>query len=403
MSFTFQTVSPDRSYYDITITNLNTGTESPPVASFSETRQIPFVYRPEEYFLCIERFTLDTPTLPIFTPTIQPNSTSPNLTIYSTTMQYNYKNPGTGEYTTYSSGETFLLFSPQDLKASIPAPPATTANGLQNNDSGYYYIYNYQYWISLVNNNLASCYQNLVSVLATAGLTLDSSSFVPFLTFDPTSNLATLNVPEVLFQSGTTNYLTLFFNASLYQLFSSFPILIQPSSSTPAGHYQIVATNFGQTNTTTLTFPTGEPDTPEALIPAIQVTQEYSTVALWTPITSIVFCSSSLPIVPNNLSSPLVYYSGIAYSNNSSNNVAPIITDFVSDTGIYKPNIVYHPSAEYRLCEMHGNTPLYRVDISMFWKDRLGNLQPFRLSSGSSATIKILFIKKPYYLKSQRI
>ena len=401
MSFAYQGSSPDRSYYDITITNLNTGTESAPVATFSETRQIPFVYDPEQYFLCIERFTLDTPTLPVFTPTIQPASSNPNLTIYSTTMEYTYKN-GDGSTTVYSSGETFLIYSPQDLKASVPAPPSATANQLQNNSTGYYYIYNYQYWISLVNTCLATCYQALVNVLATSGKTLGDSSFTPFLTFDPSTSLATLNVPESLFQTGATNYMNLYFNASLFQLFSSFPILILPSAISIAGRYQIVTTNFGQTYTTTLTFPTGDPDTPEALISAIQVTQEYCTIALWTPITSIVFCSSSLPIVPNNLSSPLLFYSGIPYSNNSSNNVAPIITDFVSDNGIYKPNIVYHPSAEYRLCEMHGNTPLYRVDIAMYWKDRQGELQPFRLSSGSSATIKILFIKKPYYSKNQR-
>ena len=41
-----------------------------------------------------------------------------------------------------------------------------------------------------------------------------------------------------------------------------------------------------------------------------------------------------------------------------------------------------------------GNRPLNMFDLQVYWKDRLGQLNPFYLSSGSTATIKILFSKK---------
>ena len=78
----------------------------------------------------------------------------------------------------------------------------------------------------------------------------------------------------------------------------------------------------------------------------------------------------------------------------ANSNIANIITDLVSDTGRYKPNIVYNPSAQYRLIQLQGNRPISNLDIVVYWKDRTGSLNDFKLSSGSSATIKILFTKK---------
>jgi hypothetical protein len=174
----------------------------------------------------------------------------------------------------------------------------------------------------------------------------------------------------------------------MYQLFSSFPVVINNLTSSLLGiNLQIDTNTYGGSNL--VQYPPTSPT-----YTAIQVFQEYSTIALWTPITSIVFCSNTLPIVPNQVSAPLLFYDGRVITSGNNSNIAQVITDFVSDTGIYKPNIVYNPQAEYRLVELQGNRPLTNVDISIFWKNRFGELIPFRLSSGSSATIKILFSKK---------
>ena len=85
MSFTYQDTG-DNVYYDVVITNLETIDQNPPTLYFNETRNTPFVYDPESYYLSIIRFTLDTPTLPIFIPVIQPNQPDRDLTIYSVTL-----------------------------------------------------------------------------------------------------------------------------------------------------------------------------------------------------------------------------------------------------------------------------------------------------------------------------
>ena len=55
-------------YYNITLTNNDTSdTHFPPPISFTETRNSPFINCPEDYFMSVVRFAMDTPTLPVLT------------------------------------------------------------------------------------------------------------------------------------------------------------------------------------------------------------------------------------------------------------------------------------------------------------------------------------------------
>ena len=61
---------------------------------------------------------------------------------------------------------------------------------------------------------------------------------------------------------------------------------------------------------------------------------------------------------------------------------------------VYKPNLIYVPSAQYRLIHLTTSQPINNIDIQCFWKDKKGVLRPFILLIGASASIKILFQKK---------
>ena len=382
MSF-FQGTKPELLYYDVVITNINSKNAPPPILYFNETRNSPFVQCPEDYYMSIIRFTLDTPSLPIFTCEIQDNQGDVNLSIYSCTLSWT--NP-VAPFQTFTF-QKFLEFEPQALSAAVPPPPNQNANKLQNNSTGYYYIYNYQYVVFLVNKCINQAFIGLNALVVGAGLVLPSA-FPPIMTFDTTTNIGILNSDVLGYNTTVANHIKIYFNSALYQLFSSFPIYIV-GENVNGENLQIQTYSFGGANISP--FPTAI----APLFNAIQTYQEYSTIALWTPVLSIVFCSNTLPIVPNQISAPQILINGdriVSDGNNS--NIANIITDLVSDNGIYKPNIVYNPQAQYRLIELQGNRPLTNLDIVVYWKDRTGQLQPFKLSSGSSATIKILFTAK---------
>jgi hypothetical protein len=390
MSFTSQSI-PEKLYYDVVVTNLETKNNPPPILYFNETRNNPFIYDPEKYWMSIIRFTIDTPTLPIFIPSIQPYSADLNLTIYSVTLEYTI--PQTA--ITFTQ-ETFVQFIPQDKFATVPVPPSQTTNGLQNNNSAYYYIYNYQYWIYLVNIAFTTCFNSLAAQiaaynLANATLYTLPTTYAPLFNFDTTANIAILTADIAGYSTGQ---ISIWLNPSLFQLFSSFPVLVS-NLALNANNYgkavQIQMDSFQGANT--IQYPPNNPT-----YTAIQVFQEYSTISLWNPVTSVVFCSNTIPIVPNQLSTPLLFVDGNIISNSGNNsNISQVITDFVADGGQYKPSIVYNPSAQYRLVELVGNRPLNNLDVYVYWKDRTGALQPFRLSSGSTATIKFLFTRKGEY------
>jgi hypothetical protein len=360
---------PTRVYYDVIISNLNNTNAEPPVAYYNQTRSQPYLLCPSKYNLIINRWTLDTQSLPIFRPVIQSGSEDTNLSIYSITLLYN----GT-------SYQYFMEYSPQDKTAQVPIAPALNTNQLQNNNTGYYNVYSYQYLIYLINQTFIGAFNGLE---AAVGISFPDT-FAPVMTFDSVYNIATINSDITAYSQTLATPIYIYFNPALAQLFSSFPFLIESYTSTTGLNFQLQLNAFQDTNQAP--FPTVDP-----LFTAIQTVQEYSTISNWNPVVSIVLTSSTLPVVPNNEGSPALYVNNKLINGSGNNsNIAQVITDFCAD-GIYVPNILYNPTAEFRRIAMVGNTPLSNLDVQIFWKDRQGQFNPFLLVAGASCTIKFLF------------
>jgi hypothetical protein len=155
-------------------------------------------------------------------------------------------------------------------------------------------------------------------------------------------------------------------------------------------NYKIQVNNYAGINTIQL--PVTAPS-----FTCIYINQEWDTTSVWTPVSSIVFTSATFPIIPNRLSPPQAYYNGVLYNLSASgnnSNIAQVITDLASGDLCYKPSLLYEPTAQYRLIDMVGNTPLTNINIQVFWKSKLGNFVPFRLATGNSCSMKLLFTKK---------
>ena len=234
-------------------------------------------------------------------------------------------------------------------------------------------MYNYEYVIYLLNNTLETCFNSL------AALTTLPTSNVPYFKWDPTNNIATLISNQKGFDDTSDDYISLYMNNALYQLFSSLPMKINSTSSTNGLNYQISTSNYGNANTENVSDYTAQ-----------LLIQEYSTISVWNPVMSMVFTSNTMPIVCEQLSAPLIYLNGITIQSTNNSNIANIITDFEANDAIYKPLLVYQPTI-YRYKELIGNSPLSFIDISCFWNSRSGNLIPFYLNAGCSASIKLMF------------
>ena len=133
-------------------------------------------------------------------------------------------------------------------------------------------------------------------------------------------------------------------------------------------------------------------------------TQDFFSVdSLWSPISSIVFTSTLLPVKTEATGVPVLLGDGnLGFSAPVSQSAfAPIITDIALDTSTeaaddYKRFIYYTPGAEYRLSDFtKSKQDIRNIDIQVYWKNRLDNqLYPITMFNLSSVSVKIMFRKK---------
>jgi len=390
--------SPDHVYLDLSVINNDiTGTQVSQNLYFSENRNSTIIDNPKDYYLSVIRFTLDTParTLPILIPHINNSAEGPNQTIYYVTI---------ANSTTKVLSTVPVMWIPQDKSASIPNV---------NNDP-YYYCWSAKWFMQLVNTALATA-------ALEAGLVSDTVPS-PFLTFDEASSTFSLLVPRPFtYGIETANpFATIYFNAPLFNLFSSFnssyfgtsPTDIYGISLSTYISNSLIYPNILATNPGVCAYQIlfqNEEQINKIVIGSntfYEFQQEYPSLALWSPISSIVFTSTQLPIVMNQTSPPAVYNSDTTQTTGNNAQIIPLISDFVvplSSGFEYKPNLEYAPSAEYRLIDLQGNNPVTNVNFAVYWKDKYGNITPFKLGAQCSSTIKLLFRKKDVKTKGYNV
>lgn len=236
---------------------------------------------------------------------------------------------------------------------------------------------------------------DLITNATTAGITLPSL-FAPQIIWDTTSNTATIYADFLGYDQNPNNpadQIKIFWNAPLYELWNTFPAFAFGYTGITLGKNFQILPYYNSANPLLEVLSPANP--PVFQFNAIPVYQEESTLANLTPVSAIVFTSNTLPIQPSQVSTPLVYNNNqlISLGGNNSD-IANIVTDLVTDSGIYRPNVVYLPSAEYRLITLYGNRPLFNLDLQIFYRIKTGQLIPIRIASGQGVTVKIAFLKK---------
>lgn len=420
--------TPTHLYYDINIINNDkSGKAASAPVVFNDTRSDVIIKNPSEYFLSVNRFSLDTTTLPLFVPIIEVIGGTVTPPIYNTIYSIGF---GSGALSTIPDVTIPIQFLPQDL--TVPQPLLQSVK--QNNIQEYFYLYSYQAFIDLIN-------QSMINGMVANGLT---STTIPFWSFDKETNKASILFPQPSDNSirwggdystsgSTATPRFLYLNTPLYNLFCSFQaeyvetlrtqilptvilddsgwyrLTINPANQltgivTPLSRYNtniignntIIATDFPFRNANYYPAFTGE---------FTVLTQDYPTTPLWTPIQSVVFTTALLPVVNELTGRPVVFndeQSGFNAGGNN-RNILPVLTDIevpLKRGDEYKPTLFYSPDAEYRLIDLSSNTPINSIQISIFWKDNYGLLHPLLLDTGCTASLKLMFRKKIFNLSS---
>jgi len=331
-----------------------------------------------------------------------------NITPYTMTMKYTIP---TGQIVvSYTQPITYI---PNDLTTSIPQwnPANLQALSLEDITNSYYYVYNYEAWISQVNRAMEDCFWGLSGrAYATGGAILPlygttATQYVaPSMSWNATSDTAIITADNKAFSQSdgsAKDIVYFYFNQPLSTLFDSFPYQYNAvNANSPLYSTLIFNTSLGAGYFIVQDWTTFPPTTANGFL-GIQIYQDHQTASLMNPVQSIVFTSTLLPVVMENVGQPLIL-NGTAPTQQvigSSANIFPVVTDFIvpfSATNQYVPDISYVPSGEYRLVDLYGTSPASQIDIQVFWKDQYGLLHPFLVGSGCSGSLKVMFRRKDF-------
>jgi len=181
---------PYHVYMDLDVINNDYISTTPPQLRFEETRNQPFLDGDSsDYFCSIVRFSIQTGnTLPVFIPRIQTGQSDVNKTVYKITLKYE-------KDAQLYYGIADVMYSPEDRTAPIPIPPLTQ----QGLTSTYYYVYNYQHFIDLVNDALFRAWQSIISSIGELS-NWWNATVSPFLDIDTSRQTVVLHADKELFQ-----------------------------------------------------------------------------------------------------------------------------------------------------------------------------------------------------------
>ena len=391
---------PKHTYLDLDVVNNNLNSSvAAPQLRFEEVRNSPFLEGDSsEYFCSIVRFSIQTGnSLPIFIPRIETGQADINKTVYKVTLWF----LDVTTQITYTATVS-LRYIPSDATASLAQPPTM----IQDMSGTYYYQYCIKEIVTMFNKGLSEAWLILLHALPTVSATTKlqekfAETLVPFFEYDYDKCRLVLNVDESFVAGSYANGTAtdgryrgaVYFNTRFYELLSGLSCFRQNRDG-----YLNYLFMPDTSSTRTIKASTGVIHT------MYQTVQEMSSLAMWNPIASVVFCTGMLPIISTNTSIPITYgetqVDSLA-SNGNNSNLTNIVSDFeipVSETNQYRPVIVYNPSAEYRLMDMNASINLNKIDISVFWKTQYGEYIPLRLQQGCATHIKIRFRHKTFYL-----
>lgn len=446
-----QANNPDRVYYDILQTNIGRDTETP--ARFIETTDTPIINNTGDYKMSVVRFQIDTPNMPVLI--IQPNQDeaiipNPNLNDnarYTTTdyaMYLGYNGSNGGWTPLQAQYKFFIEWKPED--PNVYKPSYDEYKDGKHINFEYFYCYSYEYFFNwIINNSIKLYYGSFLDVAYTASQNpllgqgayfveqFSNWTYPPTFRWDGASQKVQILVPPcyitttdnapygiteafpAIINAGNSGFVPLLLtelgvSLNFYTLITTYPAFNKKTLIGAKPYNMLIFTTDFFTNwrkailpNTNLnyTFSASFAIDPVAFVYTykdfvILGEQEWSSIDLMTPINSIVFTSNTLPLVLNQQSANQSKNKTDSYLPNtkgSLNQHILTITDLMSNQQGYRPNILYVPSGQYRYITLQGNQPLNQIDINVFYQLKTGELIPFMLTNGGTASIKLLFEK----------
>jgi hypothetical protein len=400
--FKFETQNADGIiYYNGTLTNELQTTYNTIQAGFLQTLDQVLVSNPKLYDLAITRFTISSQAIPMWIVPVQLNQPNVNLTPYS--IQLSYSSPSGN---TSSTGDIYLVWSNE-----ISEPYLNGENiKVQPLDSGYYFSYNRQDFVSMFNNAMENALNTLMTIFITQH-PLDPNP--PALITQFNGNQPNPLFPFLSWNSSLNKFqmyfnLTVFSGANPIKVFVNnllFPLIQFPSANKFYNRpvdvpfaYQIDISK--DDNYYTPTFYNAFPDIPK--YPFVVVYSDHDTTGVFSPLRSIMISSNTLPTQGEIMQPSTSPFSIANPSSTNQPSSIKIVSDFEPD--LFSTNQINRDFIQYnqsinnsRLISFQNyNVAIKQIDVAVYWSDWNNNVYPIYLYAGCSFDIKLALVPKSY-------
>lgn len=274
-----------------------------------------------------------------------------------------------------ASVTTNLQWIPQTTDAPTPRPPIET----QDVTAIAYYMYDYAWFVRIINNAFATAWQDIRTAAAADGVRIISPA--PVVSYVPARQSFTLTwSKDIVTQQANGVQATISLGEQLANL------VAWPAKYTQAGD----ATLIWDTSTAVALSENGE---------ALTLTSDYpATGNAWSPISSLVFQSTTLP-VRAEITSPISQYGAGNTVASSNANSSQILTDVVpafSDAADWNANIILYSPTVLRWTDLNDQTgALTTLQFGIAWRNAItGEIIPLTLNPTASFNVKILLQRK---------
>ena len=335
---------------------------------------------PSDYYCAVSSFSIPGGNIPIFYPYIQeyPN-TNINLTIYSVTLAYD----------TFSSDQTFLLYIPNDPDQSYTVVPPTARHPLVNH-TPYYYIYEYNDFLKMVNITLENAFIVLQSLVAAAYAPAPSpiaNALAPYFIINLDTLKLSLIVQTAFYDSNLVDHINIFMNNPLFVFFEGMSARFfgfnQPNGLDELFLIYNSYNNFYN---------------PPYLAPSIPplyyiIEQQGSNVATWYTAQYIVLTSNTLPLQREYIPPPGI--TGTLLQSVANGRGVLGIYNLFQLTDIQNLFLIaFQEDGPYRTINLNSNVALTKMDIQVYWVDKLGVARLVDIPTNETVGIRLVFINK---------
>ena len=375
--------------------------EVEPPFEFKEDRKVALLEKPEEYEVCVQNSRISLKSLPVFISTIKYNNTNPSdtqkhQTIYEITLVYDGY-----------SATTPVYFEPQDETLTLP----NFVNGKANYKSGYYNLYNYEFFFTMVNAAIRTTFLKLIDVIKSyfggtlptdfSDLSTNGNFKISYFIFDKESSLIFLNSPKSTFSDSNSSHVNIMLNRALYRLFNSLPFKLQNKTfntldettqiTTTKTLFKLNLSNFKQANEVEIYPHLSNGSSGLIKKTHILIYQDYETLSTWSPIESILIVSPNFPIQSHAVSADLDYINGFPTVIGDVRYESEILEISTNSPG---PSIIYEPK-QYRFMHMkQTDSGLTNIIFKIYYRFKNdGSLIQVKANLGGSLSLKLMFRK----------